>query len=313
MDAGIRACNAAHVSVDIGFVEPLGCGGRAVAGACSAPMRRDSREGGRACKEILTGEEAVLRILGGRGSRTVDWDGAVAAGASVRVILERHATPTVRLCWGCELKELVHGIPGGLCVSRVHELLRGWDTRMSQDGCARICVVEFPKRAHTWGSSTYEVGKRRWGDATRLAREPKGEVHLFAEERQRSSASTEQAPLQSSRSLKCGVDYSEDTNVDIASNSVNGKENVGVQAPKPPWLLPAWTSFSLQYTCTISSQKKIKARGPLLSREAPTKTTPALGASNPVTPSTRTYVARRRFPPSYLSSTFKLIRFIGIL
>ncbi|KZP20965.1 hypothetical protein FIBSPDRAFT_891565 [Athelia psychrophila] len=159
MDAGIRACNAAHwcrgerdMSWRVRYVEvryntgvPRGClpggvGGRAVAGVYGAPTQCDSRECGRACKEILAGEEAVLRILGGRGPRTADRDGAVAAGASVHV-LARHwkgvqhrcdeLARTVRLRWGCELNELACGIPGGLCVFRVHELFRGWDTRMS--------------------------------------------------------------------------------------------------------------------------------------------------------------------------------------
>ncbi|KZP27357.1 hypothetical protein FIBSPDRAFT_886597 [Athelia psychrophila] len=78
MDAGIRACNAAHRQ-QLFFRARLRVprGGLAVTGACGAPTRRDSRK------------EAVLRVLGGRGSRTVDWDGAVAAGASVRA-LARH-------------------------------------------------------------------------------------------------------------------------------------------------------------------------------------------------------------------------------
>ncbi|KZP06246.1 hypothetical protein FIBSPDRAFT_902933 [Athelia psychrophila] len=165
MDAGIRACNAAHMGVDVGFVEPLrlrlsmpvrqwdragmhdSCtlGERIVhvsgnncffehslTGACGAPTQRDSRECGRVCKEFLTG----------KGSRTVDWDGTVAAGVSVRVLARhwqgvRHRRDelarTVRLCWECKLNELARGIPGGLCVFCV--------PHMSPDGRARIRVV----------------------------------------------------------------------------------------------------------------------------------------------------------------------------
>ncbi|KZP13177.1 hypothetical protein FIBSPDRAFT_897568 [Athelia psychrophila] len=224
MDAGIRACNAAWGG-DIGFVEPLRlrscrCGGgtarermtaaRWGSALCTsaattvfsstaasaawwpgsvqgAPTRHDSRECGQACKEFWTGKEAVLCCAYWFSH---DWDGAVAAGASVHA-LARHwqgvqhrcdeLARTVRSCWECELNELVErddggDLGGGGSVGhRVGAMLGKWDCehggwsaqgaeshpvaaliRAASTGTAREareCLLGF-RSERTWGNST---------------------------------------------------------------------------------------------------------------------------------------------------------------
>ncbi|KZP09467.1 hypothetical protein FIBSPDRAFT_900483 [Athelia psychrophila] len=149
-----------------------GCRWPGSGGSVGLPTRCDSRECGRVCKEIVAGEETVLRILGGRGPRTANRDGTVAAGASVHV-LARHwkgvqhrcdeLAQMVRLCWGCELNELARGIPGGLWPAAM------LGTMLVQCWGSGIASTEAEARRglnHTWcamGEAGAGVVLETWG------------------------------------------------------------------------------------------------------------------------------------------------------